>query len=121
VRVQYITPPAKTLPDGSHVDMGVEISREGYPVGHPLAHATSVAEIEAHSFPDRDAFDYETAASYEEGDRELLWLPAYAGHEHDLLEKVWWRLKGQVAASRLHGSIDALVDAVHAFFASPHT
>jgi len=49
---------------------------------------------------------------------ELLWLPAYAGHEHNPVEKVWWRLKGQVAANRLHGSIDALVDAVHAFFAS---
>ena len=49
---------------------------------------------------------------------ELLWLPPYAGHEHHPVEKIWWRLKGQVAANRLHGSIDALVDAARAFFAS---
>jgi hypothetical protein len=34
------------------------------------------------------------------------------------VEKVWWRLKDQIAANRLHGSIEALVDAVHEFFSS---
>jgi transposase len=46
----------------------------------------------------------------------LLYLPAYSGHRHNRVEKVWWRLKGQIAANRLHGSIDALVAAIHTFF-----
>jgi putative transposase len=49
---------------------------------------------------------------------ELLFLPTYSGHEQNPVEKVWWRLKGHVAANRLHGSIDSLVAAVHEFFAS---
>jgi len=49
---------------------------------------------------------------------ELLYLPAYSGHEQNPVEKVWWRLKDKVAANRLHGSLDALIDTVHAFFAS---
>lgn len=49
---------------------------------------------------------------------ELLFLPTYSGHAENPVEKVWWRLKGYVAANRLYGSIDALVAAVHAFFAS---
>lgn len=49
---------------------------------------------------------------------ELLWLPTYSGHRQNPVEKVWWRLKGQVAANRLHGDIDSLVAAVHAFFAT---
>jgi transposase len=47
---------------------------------------------------------------------QLLYLPAYSGHRHNPVEKVWWRLKDQIAANRLHGSIDALVDAIHGFF-----
>ena len=46
----------------------------------------------------------------------LLYLPAYSGHRHNPVEKVWWRLKDQIAANRLHGSIDALVAATHEFF-----
>lgn len=49
---------------------------------------------------------------------EVLYLPAYSGHEQNPVEKVWWRLKDKVAANRLHGSLDALIDTVHAFFAS---
>jgi transposase len=49
---------------------------------------------------------------------ELLYLPAYSGHRENPVEKVWWRLKDRVAANRLHGSIAALEDAVHDFFAS---
>ncbi len=49
---------------------------------------------------------------------ELLYLPAYSGHRENPVEKVGWRLKAVVAANRLHGNIDALVEAVHAFFAS---
>jgi transposase len=47
---------------------------------------------------------------------QLLYLPAYSGHRHNPVEKVWWRLKDQIAANRLHGSIDALVVAIHGFF-----
>lgn len=49
---------------------------------------------------------------------DLLYLPTYSGHVQNPVEKVWWRLKDQVAANRLHGSIDELVAAVHSFFAS---
>src|SRR3972149_2441481 len=49
---------------------------------------------------------------------ELLYLPTYSGHTENPVEKVWWRLKGHVAANRLHGNIDSLVAAVHDFFAA---
>jgi transposase len=49
---------------------------------------------------------------------ELLWLPTYSGHKENPVEKIWWRLKGHVAANRLHGHIDSLVAAVHEFFAT---
>jgi transposase len=48
----------------------------------------------------------------------LLYLPTYSGHKENPVEKVWWRLKSQVAANRLHQDIDALVACVHQFFAS---
>jgi transposase len=48
----------------------------------------------------------------------LLFLPAYSGHRYNPIEKVWWHLKQQVAANRLHGSIEALVSAVDRYFAS---
>jgi transposase len=49
---------------------------------------------------------------------ELLYLPAYSGHRENPVEKVWWRLKDEVASDRLHASIDALETATHRFFAS---
>lgn len=49
---------------------------------------------------------------------QLLYLPTYSGHKENPVEKVWWRLKSQVAANRLHTDIDALVTCVHDFFAS---
>jgi transposase len=49
---------------------------------------------------------------------ELLYLPAYSGHDENPVEKVWWRLKDKVAANRLHASLEELVATVHAFFAS---
>ena len=54
---------------------------------------------------------------------QLLYLPTYSGHKENPVEKVWWRLKSQVAANRLHTDIDALVTCVHGFFASftPHS
>ncbi len=48
----------------------------------------------------------------------LLFLPAYSGHKYNPIEKVWWHLKQQVAANRLHGSIEALVGAVDRYFTS---
>jgi transposase len=48
----------------------------------------------------------------------LVWLPAYSGHRQNPVEKVWWRLKGHVAANRLYGNIESLVAATHDFFAS---
>lgn len=47
---------------------------------------------------------------------ELLHLPNYAGHRENPVEKIWWRLKDQVAANRLRGSIEALVQAAERFF-----
>ncbi len=48
----------------------------------------------------------------------LLWLPKYAAHEHNPIERVWGVLKDKVAANRLHGSIDALVAEAERFFAT---
>lgn len=47
---------------------------------------------------------------------ELLFLPSYAGHRENPVEKVWWRLKQQVAANRLYDDVDALLAAVKQFF-----
>lgn len=46
----------------------------------------------------------------------LCFLPSYAGHRENPVEKVWWRLKQQVTANRLYGDIEKLVAAVDAFF-----
>jgi uroporphyrinogen decarboxylase len=59
-RARYLGPPPRELPDGSYIDMwGIHQSKENYPIGNPLAHASTVAEIEAYPFPDPDASDYE--------------------------------------------------------------
>jgi transposase len=55
----------------------------------------------------------------------LCWLPKYAAHEHNPIERVWGLLKDHVAANRLHGSIDALVAAAERYlhataFRAPH-
>lgn len=47
---------------------------------------------------------------------ELLFLPSYAGHRENPVEKVWWRLKQQIAANRLYDDVDALIAAVKQFF-----
>jgi transposase len=47
---------------------------------------------------------------------ELLHLPSYAGHRENPVEKIWWRLKDQVAANRLRGSMEALISAAERFF-----
>ncbi|MCC7106954.1 MAG: IS630 family transposase [Chloroflexi bacterium] len=48
----------------------------------------------------------------------LLWLPKYAAHEHNPIERVWGLLKDAVAANRLHGSIEALVAEAERFLAT---
>jgi len=48
----------------------------------------------------------------------LRWLPKYAAHEHNPIERVWGLLKDAVAANRLQGSIEALVAEAERFFAT---
>lgn len=48
----------------------------------------------------------------------FLWLPKYSAHEHNPIERIWGLLKDAVAANRLHGSIDRLVDEAARFFAT---
>jgi len=45
----------------------------------------------------------------------LLYLPTYCSHLNPV-EPIWLRLKGTVAANRLHGSMAALLEAVDTFF-----
>jgi transposase len=45
----------------------------------------------------------------------LLWLPTYAAHEANPVERIWGLLKGAVAADRLAGSIDELTRAARRF------
>ena len=47
----------------------------------------------------------------------LRWLPKYSAHEHNPIERVWGLMKDQIAANRLHGSIEALAEAAERFFA----
>jgi len=46
----------------------------------------------------------------------LLWLPRYAAHEVNPIERVWGLMKDAVAANRLEGSIDELTATAHRFF-----
>jgi transposase len=52
----------------------------------------------------------------------LVWLPKYAAHEANPVERIWGLLKGAVAADRLAGSIEALTAAARRFLAelAPH-
>jgi transposase len=47
----------------------------------------------------------------------VLYLPSYSAHRSNPVEKVWWALKGQVAANELYPSLEAVQDAIHGFFA----
>ncbi len=46
---------------------------------------------------------------------QVLFLPTYSPRLNPV-EKVWWQLKRRVAANRCHGTLEALVAAVHQFF-----
>lgn len=50
----------------------------------------------------------------------LLWLPTYAAHEHNPIERCWGLLKDAIAANRLAGSLDELLAAAERFFAEKH-
>ena len=53
---------------------------------------------------------------------EVLWLPKYAAHEVNPIERIWGLMKGAVAANRLAGNLAMLVAAANRFFAElePH-
>ena len=46
---------------------------------------------------------------------QMYYLPKYCSHLNPV-EGIWLRLKGQIAANRLYGSIQALLEAVDIFF-----
>jgi len=52
----------------------------------------------------------------------ILWLPKYAAHDANPVERIWGLLKAAVAANRLAGNIAALTSAAQRFFAAlaPH-
>jgi hypothetical protein len=50
---------------------------------------------------------------------QALWLPKYAAHEVNPVERIWGLMKGAVAADRLAGSIEELAAAARRFFADP--
>lgn len=48
----------------------------------------------------------------------VYYLPAYSGHKTNPVEKVWWALKERCAANQMYASLEAIQDAIHAFFAT---
>jgi transposase len=46
----------------------------------------------------------------------VLWLPTYAAHEANPVERLWGLMKDDVAANRLAGSMEELVAAARRFF-----
>jgi transposase len=46
---------------------------------------------------------------------QLFYLPKFCSHLNPV-ESIWLRLKGQIAANRLYGSMQVLLDCVNAFF-----
>ena len=47
---------------------------------------------------------------------QVLYLPAYSGHDTNPVEKVWWALKAECAANQMYPSREAVQEAIHAFF-----
>jgi transposase len=56
-----------------------------------------------------------TAWLAEQSRLQLHYLPTYCSHLNPV-ENIWLRLKGQLAANRLHGSLQCLLEAVARFF-----
>jgi transposase len=48
---------------------------------------------------------------------QVLWLPKYAAHEVNPVERIWGLMKDDVAANRLAGSIEELAAKARRFFA----
>jgi transposase len=48
----------------------------------------------------------------------VYYLPAYSGHKTNPVEKVWWALKAECAANQMYASVEAIQDAIHAFFST---
>jgi transposase len=48
----------------------------------------------------------------------VYYLPAYSGHKTNPVEKVWWALKDRCAANEMYASVEAIQDAIHAFFST---
>lgn len=48
---------------------------------------------------------------------QVLWLPKYAAHEVNPVERIWGLMKDDVAANRLAGSIEELATKARRFFA----
>jgi transposase len=48
---------------------------------------------------------------------QVLWLPTYAAHEVNPVERIWGLMKDDVAANRLAGSIEELAAKARRFFA----
>lgn len=47
---------------------------------------------------------------------EVLWLPKYAAHEVNPIERIWGLMKDKVAANRLAGNLGVVVAAANRFF-----
>ena len=47
---------------------------------------------------------------------QLHYLPKYCSHLNPV-EPIWGRMKGEIAANRLYGSIKGVLQAVETFFA----
>ena len=47
----------------------------------------------------------------------VLWLPTYAAHDANPVERIWGLMKDEAAANRLAGSIEELTVSAHRFFA----
>jgi len=47
---------------------------------------------------------------------EVVWLPTYAAHEVNPIERIWGLMKGAVAANRLAGDLTVLVAAANRYF-----
>jgi hypothetical protein len=48
----------------------------------------------------------------------VYYLPAYSGHKTNPVEKVWWALKDNCTANQMYASVEAIQDAIYAFFAT---
>ena len=46
----------------------------------------------------------------------LVYLPAYAGHKYNPIEKMWWALKGEIAANRCFRTLAELDKAIRRHF-----